>query len=67
MKANVISSGNLETNDAFVGFWHRMSPYLTFTDLAVLDELHPDPATHCDVFWANSPISIRCNISLLVV
>lgn len=53
--------GHLETNSDFIEFWHEMSPYLNHTDLAILNELYPDPAAHPDSIWANSPNSTQYN------
>ncbi|KAM5342267.1 hypothetical protein ACJ41O_013233 [Fusarium nematophilum] len=53
--------GNLETNDDFIQFWHRMSPSLNVTDLAILNDLYPDPTAHPDSPWAMSPNSTQYN------
>ena len=53
--------GNLETNDDFIQFWQRLSPSLNVTDLALLNELYPDPAAYPDSKWAQSPNSTQYN------
>lgn len=53
--------GHLQTNDDFIEFWHAMSPHLNRTDLAILNELYPDPVAHPDSPWANSPNSTQYN------
>lgn len=53
--------GNLETNDDFVQFWHRISPGLNITDLALINELYPDPVAYPDSPWAGSPNSTQYN------
>lgn len=53
--------GNLETNEDFIEFMYQMSPYLNRTDLAVMNELYPDPGAHPDSPWANSPNSTQYN------
>ncbi|KAJ4212617.1 hypothetical protein NW759_011654 [Fusarium solani] len=53
--------GNLQTNDDFIQFWHRMSPDLNVTDLGILNELYPDPVAHPDSPWAMSPNSTQYN------
>lgn len=53
--------GTLETNDDFIEFWHRMSPSLNRTDLAILNELYPDPVVHADSPWSMSPNSSQYN------
>ncbi|KAF4456864.1 hypothetical protein F53441_1075 [Fusarium austroafricanum] len=53
--------GNLETNDDFIQFWHRISPGLNITDLALINELYPDPAAYPDSPWAGSPNSTQYN------
>ncbi|OAA53864.1 para-nitrobenzyl esterase [Cordyceps fumosorosea ARSEF 2679] len=44
--------GHLQTNDEFLRFWQALSPGLNVTDLAILNELYPDPAAHPDSRWA---------------
>ncbi|EGX97235.1 para-nitrobenzyl esterase [Cordyceps militaris CM01] len=53
--------GHLETNDDFVRFWQHLSPHLNVTDLAILNELYPDPVAHPDSVWAQSPNSTQYN------
>ncbi|KAJ2976941.1 hypothetical protein NQ176_g4657 [Zarea fungicola] len=53
--------GNLETNDDFIRFWQNLSPYLNVTDLAILNELYPDPVAHPDSIWGSSPNSTQYN------
>lgn len=53
--------GTLETNDDFIEFWHNISPHLNRTDLAILNELYPDPVAHADSPWAQSPNSSQYN------
>ncbi|KAF5024352.1 hypothetical protein F66182_3582 [Fusarium sp. NRRL 66182] len=53
--------GNLETNDDFIQFWHRISPGLNITDIALINELYPDPVAHPDSLWAGSPNSTQYN------
>jgi acetylcholinesterase len=53
--------GHLETNHDFLSFMHQMSPYLNFTDVALLNELYPDPVDHLDSAYANSPNSTQYN------
>ncbi|KAH6963165.1 Alpha/Beta hydrolase protein [Fusarium avenaceum] len=53
--------GNLETNDDFIQFMHRISPALNITDLALINELYPDPSTNPDSPWAGSPNSTQYN------
>ncbi|XEV01720.1 hypothetical protein FSHL1_007007 [Fusarium sambucinum] len=53
--------GNLETNDDFIQFWHRISPGLNVTDIALINELYPDPVAHPDSPWASSPNSTQYN------
>lgn len=53
--------GHLETNDDFLRFWQNLSPYLNVTDLAILNELYPDPVAHPDSIWAQSPNSTQYN------
>ncbi|KAM3507581.1 hypothetical protein MY11210_007089 [Beauveria gryllotalpidicola] len=53
--------GHLETNDDFIRFWQNLSPYLNVTDLAILNELYPDPVAHPDSTWAQSPNSTQYN------
>lgn len=53
--------GHLETNDDFIRFWQNLSPYLNVTDLAILNELYPDPVAHPDSKWAQSPNSTQYN------
>ncbi|KAI1484004.1 alpha/beta-hydrolase [Daldinia eschscholtzii] len=49
------------TNDDFLSFIHAMSPYLNYTDIALLNELYPDPTQHPNSPWANSPNSTQYN------
>ncbi|KAI1655016.1 alpha/beta-hydrolase [Daldinia decipiens] len=49
------------TNDEFLSFIYAMSPYLNYTDIALLNELYPDPIQHPDSPWANSPNSTQYN------
>ncbi|KAI1641591.1 alpha/beta-hydrolase [Daldinia loculata] len=49
------------TNDDFLSFMYAMSPYLNYTDIALLNELYPDPTRHPDSPWANSPNSTQYN------
>ncbi|KAI0115277.1 alpha/beta-hydrolase [Daldinia grandis] len=49
------------TNDDFLSFMYDMSPYLNYTDIALLNELYPDPTRHPDSPWANSPNSTQYN------
>ncbi|KAM3533234.1 hypothetical protein MY4038_003459 [Beauveria bassiana] len=53
--------GHLETNDDFIRFWQNLSPNLNVTDLAILNELYPDPVAHPDSTWAQSPNSTQYN------
>ncbi|XWW97860.1 hypothetical protein V2A60_005856 [Cordyceps javanica] len=53
--------GHLETNDDFLRFWQNLSPYLNVTDLAILNELYPDPVARPDSAWAQSPNSTQYN------
>ncbi|KAJ3496910.1 hypothetical protein NLG97_g2309 [Lecanicillium saksenae] len=53
--------GHLETNDDFIRFWQNLSPYLNVTDLAILNELYPDPTVYPDSIWAQSPNSTQYN------
>ncbi len=53
--------GHLETNDDFIRFWQNLSPCLNVTDLAILNELYPDPVAHPDSTWAQSPNSTQYN------
>ncbi|KAM3433605.1 hypothetical protein NHJ13734_006371 [Beauveria thailandica] len=53
--------GHLETNDDFIRFWQNLCPYLNVTDLAILNELYPDPVAHPDSTWAQSPNSTQYN------
>jgi acetylcholinesterase len=53
--------GNLETNNDFIQFMHRISPALNITDLALVNELYPDPSADPDSPWANSPNSTQYN------
>ncbi|KAH8891103.1 alpha/beta-hydrolase [Thozetella sp. PMI_491] len=51
----------LQTNHDFLTFMHRMNPYLNITDIALLNELYPDPTSHIDSPYANSPNSTQYN------
>ncbi|KAF5008708.1 hypothetical protein FDECE_5035 [Fusarium decemcellulare] len=53
--------GWLETNDDFIRTMHQVSPYLNHTDLAILNELYPDPVANIDSPWAGSPNSTQYN------
>ncbi|KAH7320771.1 triacylglycerol lipase FGL4 [Stachybotrys elegans] len=53
--------GDLKTNEEFVGYIHNGSPGLTEEDLALLEELYPDPATDPESPYANSPNSTQYN------
>ncbi|KAJ6442543.1 acetylcholinesterase [Purpureocillium lavendulum] len=60
-EGKLYTPGNLQTNDDFIEFWHRMSPDLNITDLAILNDLYPDPVAHPDSAWAKSPNSTQYN------
>ena len=51
--------GNLETNQQFLDFLHNISPALNTADLQLLQDLYPDPATHPDSPFGNSPNSTQ--------
>lgn len=53
--------GDLETNDEFLQFMQQTSPYLNTTDIAIINDLYPDPITHPDSLYANSPNSTQYN------
>ncbi|KAM0544083.1 hypothetical protein ACHAPJ_011965 [Fusarium lateritium] len=53
--------GDLETNDEFLSFMHQLTPYLNYTDIALLNELYPEPTTHLDSPYTNSPNSTQYN------
>ncbi|KAJ0341083.1 hypothetical protein COL154_011970 [Colletotrichum chrysophilum] len=60
-EAKYYMAGDKETNEEFVDYMHNTSPALNETDLALLQELYPDPATHPDSPFANSPNSTQYN------
>ncbi|KAH8662450.1 Alpha/Beta hydrolase protein [Xylariales sp. PMI_506] len=43
--------GTLQSNHDFLSFMYSLTPYLNFTDIALLNELYPDPIAH----WESSP------------
>lgn len=53
--------GDLETNEEFLWYLHNGSPALTDEDLALLEDLYPDPATNPDSPYANSPNGTQYN------
>ena len=53
--------GDLETNDEFLAYFANGSPQLNSTDLELLSELYPDPATDPTSPFANSPNSTQYN------
>ncbi|GJN75836.1 hypothetical protein PLICBS_009942 [Purpureocillium lilacinum] len=60
-EGKLYTPGYLQTNDDFIEFWHRMSPGLNRTDLAILNDLYPDPVAHPESAWAKSPNSTQYN------
>ncbi|KAL0932120.1 Acetylcholinesterase 1 [Colletotrichum truncatum] len=60
-EAKYYMSGDKETNEEFLDYLHNISPALNSTDLDLLAELYPDPATHPDSPFANSPNSTQYN------
>ncbi|UNI23003.1 hypothetical protein JDV02_008845 [Purpureocillium takamizusanense] len=60
-EGKLYTPGHLQTNDDFIEFWHRMSPGLNRTDLAILNELYPDPIAHPESAWSGSPNSTQYN------
>jgi acetylcholinesterase len=53
--------GDLETNEEFLAYLSNGSPQLNSTDLTLLSELYPDPATDPTSPFANSPNSTQYN------
>lgn len=53
--------GDLETNDDFLQFMLQTSPFLNTTDIAIINDLYPDPTAHPDSPYANSPNSTQYN------
>ncbi|KAI1467130.1 alpha/beta-hydrolase [Daldinia caldariorum] len=49
------------TNDDLLSFMHVMMPYLNYTDIALLNELYPDPIRHPDSPWAHSTNATQYN------
>ncbi|KAF6805483.1 para-nitrobenzyl esterase [Colletotrichum sojae] len=60
-EAKYYMDGTKETNEEFLDFLHNISPALNATDLELLSELYPDPATNPDSPFANSPNSTQYN------
>ncbi|WQF76476.1 Putative carboxylesterase, type B, carboxylesterase type B, active, alpha/Beta hydrolase [Colletotrichum destructivum] len=60
-EAKYYMAGDKETNDEFLDYLHNISPALNATDLDLLAALYPDPATHPDSPFANSPNSTQYN------
>lgn len=53
--------GTFETNEQFLDYLHNISPALNATDIQLLADLYPDPATHADSPFAGSPNSTQYN------
>lgn len=53
--------GDLRTNDDFISLMHDISPGLNYTDMAIMNELYPDPNTHPNSLYSDSPNSTQYN------
>ncbi|KAK4621915.1 hypothetical protein CLAFUR4_07375 [Fulvia fulva] len=53
--------GDLETNDDFLNFMLTTSPDMNMTDIAIMNELYPDPVAHSDSPYSSSPNSTQYN------
>ena len=52
---------SLESNDDFLQFMLQTSPDLNITDIALINELYPDPISHPESPYASSPNSTQYN------
>ncbi|KAI6784139.1 uncharacterized protein J7T54_004685 [Emericellopsis cladophorae] len=58
-EGRAFTPGNLETNEEWLDYLHNISPDLTDDDLALLEDLYPDPVTEPDSPYAHSPLSTQ--------
>ncbi|KXT00825.1 hypothetical protein AC578_2919 [Pseudocercospora eumusae] len=53
--------GTLQSNDDFLNFMLNTSPDLNMTDIAILNDLYPDPVAHPESPYSSSPNSTQYN------
>ena len=55
------TEATMQTNDEFLSGMMGESPFLNVTDMAIMNELYPDPTVHPDSPYSQSPNSTQYN------